>query len=572
MPVPELFGRYRAVRRLGVGAFATVWLARDEQLDGSVAVKVLADNWASRGDVRERFLEEARMLRRADSDRVVRVHDIGELEDGRPYFVMTYADRGILADRLTDFPMPAPEALWYAEETALGVAVLHARGIIHRDIKPSNVLLRTADGAGDGYGEQVLVSDLGLAKAAAVASGITLTAGTPGYMAPEQAQGVGLTFASDVYALGALTYRLLAGRLPHQVGSPLSVLSTAADPVPALELTGLPPALDAVLRRALSRDPADRQTDARAFARALAGAAAELVDPAALLDGVDLLDRETLGRGTGDRERPERVPVLSRGSGVGTRPGVRTTGGGRDPDAEATVITRTRPWTADVKGAGDRAGTAGGAGGPDGSGGGASVLEDAPGPPVRRGRAAVLGIGIGVAVVLAGGLVAAVAEPGLVTRGRAVLAGDRVVRQAPFAVTVPASWSQRSAVAGPVPGMGRPADQLTLSGHLARYRSDPAVAGVFLGVVDGHRADAVRSALRYPGCTVAVVRPGTLLAGWTGATASRTCGSATVLTWVATTDARPDRTVLVEVKVPSDQRAVADRVLHSVAVTPAPTG
>ena len=89
MTTPDRFGRYRVVRRIGSGGFATVWLARDDVLDAPVAVKVLADNWAHRLDVRTRFEEEARILRRADSDRVVRVHDIGELPDGRPYCVMT---------------------------------------------------------------------------------------------------------------------------------------------------------------------------------------------------------------------------------------------------------------------------------------------------------------------------------------------------------------------------------------------------------------------------------------------------------------------------------------------------
>lgn len=96
----ERIGRYRLERRLGAGAFGTVWLAHDDELQAPVAVKVLADNWSHRLDVRERFLAEARMLRRAGSDRVVQVHDIGELPDGRPYFVMEYADGGTLADLL----------------------------------------------------------------------------------------------------------------------------------------------------------------------------------------------------------------------------------------------------------------------------------------------------------------------------------------------------------------------------------------------------------------------------------------------------------------------------------------
>ena len=158
MSAPARFGRYRVERRIGSGSFATVWLARDEVLDAPVAVKVLADNWAHRLDVRERFEEEARILRRADSDRVVRVHDIGELDDGRPYFVMTYADGGTLADRLADGPLPVPVALRYGADVARGLAVLHEVGVIHRDVNPANVLLRSGRA---GVGDRVLIADLG---------------------------------------------------------------------------------------------------------------------------------------------------------------------------------------------------------------------------------------------------------------------------------------------------------------------------------------------------------------------------------------------------------------------------
>ena len=92
MSLPARLGRLRQVDRLGVGGFASVWLYHDDELQSDVAVKALADNWAQRLDIRDRFLQEARILRRADSDHVVRVYDVGEV-DGTPYFVMTYADQ-----------------------------------------------------------------------------------------------------------------------------------------------------------------------------------------------------------------------------------------------------------------------------------------------------------------------------------------------------------------------------------------------------------------------------------------------------------------------------------------------
>ena len=207
--LPERLGRLQRVDRIGVGGFATVWLYHDAELRSDVAVKALADNWAQRLDVRERFLEEARILRRADSDHIVRVYDIGEA-DGTPYFVMTYADRGTLANRLHEGePMPLQEAVGLVWQAALGLSVLHAQGIVHRDIKPQNLLLRS-EGSGR---DRVLVADLGVAKAMLHASGLTQVVGTPSYMAPEQADGVGVDRRADVHALGAVAYQMVTGQL-----------------------------------------------------------------------------------------------------------------------------------------------------------------------------------------------------------------------------------------------------------------------------------------------------------------------------------------------------------------------
>lgn len=211
----ERIDRYRLERRLGSGAFGVVWLAQDDVLEAPVAVKVLAENWADRLDIRERFLSEARLLRRAGSSRVVQVYDIGELPDGRPYFVMEYADGGTLADRLTDGPLPVAEALSLTAQAARGAAALHDAGIVHRDIKPTNVLMRTApDGS-----TRLLLADLGLAKSLAQASGLTMAAGSAGYAPPEQTEpGSGIDARADVYSLGALGYELVTGAVPAPPG------------------------------------------------------------------------------------------------------------------------------------------------------------------------------------------------------------------------------------------------------------------------------------------------------------------------------------------------------------------
>ncbi|MGW2719255.1 serine/threonine-protein kinase [Streptomyces sp. NPDC001492] len=250
----ERIGRYRLERRLGTGAFGTVWLAHDDELDAPVAVKVLADNWSHRLDVRERFLAEARMLRRAGSDRVVQVHDIGELPDGRPYFVMEYADGGTLADLPAGGPLPVPEALRLTALAARGAAALHAAGIVHRDIKPSNVLLCSSP---DG-GSRVLLADLGLAKSLAQASGLTQAAGSAGYRPPEQAEaGAGIDARADVYSLGAVAYHLVTGTVPGEPGRVVRPDRLRPD---------LAPDVRRALMRALAPDRRRRWPDAEAFA------------------------------------------------------------------------------------------------------------------------------------------------------------------------------------------------------------------------------------------------------------------------------------------------------------------
>jgi hypothetical protein len=249
---PDAFGRYRVIRHLGSGSFATVWLAHDDRLDTPVAVKVLAENWTHHLDVRHRFLEEARILRQADSAWLIRVHDIGTLPDDRPYFVMPFADQGSVADLIAQGPPALDEALRLLTEIGQGVTVLHRHGTIHRDIKPSNVLLQSSP-----VGQRVLVADLGFAKRIDGASGFTAAAGTPGYMSPEQSTSAGdIDVRADVYALGAVAYELITGRHPPR--PPVRVPPGRLRP-------GVPAALDDLVMSALAVDRADRPPDAKAF-------------------------------------------------------------------------------------------------------------------------------------------------------------------------------------------------------------------------------------------------------------------------------------------------------------------
>ncbi|MCW2750677.1 MAG: serine/threonine protein kinase [Aeromicrobium sp.] len=254
-------GRYQLDEVEGFGAFATVWRGFDTELEIPVAVKVLAENWSNHADVRERFLAEARLLRRIDDPRVIRVYDIGTHED-RPYFVMDFVPGGTVADRVKP-DLPTEQALWLAVESARAVQVLHEAGVLHRDVKPTNLLV--------GDNEKVLISDLGSAKRLAEASGVTVTTGTPAYMAPEQARGEPVDARSDVYSLGAVAYELLSGRQPYDVGDPGSLLSRATDsrPESLAKSHNLPRTLDHVLASALATRPADRPATAGALADAL---------------------------------------------------------------------------------------------------------------------------------------------------------------------------------------------------------------------------------------------------------------------------------------------------------------
>ncbi|MFD2082339.1 Serine/threonine protein kinase [Actinopolymorpha cephalotaxi] len=260
-------GRYRMRRVLGSGAFATVWLGEDPALEVHVAIKVLAENWANNADVRERFLAEARLLRRVDDPRLVRVFDVGESEDdeARPYFVMEYIPGGTLTERIGS--LSTREALAYGVAAGEAVQVLHDAGIVHRDVKPSNLLIDDRSTP-----PRLVVSDLGSAKVLAEASGFTVTTGTPSYMAPEQIhQTDGFDGRADVYAVAAVTYHLLTGQPAFSDHSPAAVLDRRADtkPPPVAARLGRPAELDRLLARSLSWDPGKRPGTAAEFAREL---------------------------------------------------------------------------------------------------------------------------------------------------------------------------------------------------------------------------------------------------------------------------------------------------------------
>jgi eukaryotic-like serine/threonine-protein kinase len=297
MQGPRRIGKYAVERALGAGSFATVWLAVDELLETRVAIKVLADNWARQPDVRRRFIDEAKILRRIDHERIVQVYVIDELDDGRPYFVMGWADRGSMQERMADLlrhgkPVPLEQVVHFGVEIATCLGVVHDFGVVHRDVKPSNLLFRSirshqrtaAQRAGVSIrDESMLLGDFGLAKDLAVASGFTLAAGTPAYMAPEQAGAtVDLDHRADLFSATAVIYELLCGRPAFNADSLSGVRRSRRDElsIPVRELRpDAPDAMVELIRIGLSLKPEQRFESAHELTERLMAALEETAPP-----------------------------------------------------------------------------------------------------------------------------------------------------------------------------------------------------------------------------------------------------------------------------------------------------
>jgi eukaryotic-like serine/threonine-protein kinase len=260
----ELGGRYRVEARIGSGGMADVFRGFDSVLHRTVAIKMLNARFASDGSFVDRFRREAQAAARLNHPNIVGVFDHGA-DDGTQYIVMEFIEGRTLADALEAGRRPTPmQAAEVAQHICEALEAAHAQGVIHRDIKPANVMV-TRDGT-------VKVMDFGIARLVSgpeTAPQTSAVLGTAAYLSPEQAQGQRVDTRTDIYSLGTVLYEMLTGRPPFGGESPVAIAYKQVNepPVPPSQLSpDVPQGLDAVVMRALAKNPANRYQSAREFA------------------------------------------------------------------------------------------------------------------------------------------------------------------------------------------------------------------------------------------------------------------------------------------------------------------
>lgn len=272
-------GPYEVIELIGQGGMGIVFKAFDPALHRFVAVKVLAPQLAAAATARQRFAREARAAAAVSHEHFVAIHAVDEFK-GLPYLVMEYIRGQSLQERLDRTgPLGTREVLRIGMQTAAGLAAAHKQGLVHRDVKPANILLENGV-------ERVKLTDFGLARA--VDDGrLTQTgvvAGTPQYVAPEQARGEALDHRADLFSLGAVLYTLCTGRPPFKAGSAVAVLYNVCQesPRPVREMNAdVPDWLAEVVDRLLAKDPAQRFQSAAEVTDLLGNHLAHLQQPGA---------------------------------------------------------------------------------------------------------------------------------------------------------------------------------------------------------------------------------------------------------------------------------------------------
>jgi eukaryotic-like serine/threonine-protein kinase len=276
-----LGGKYRIVRRIGVGGMGSVYEAKHAGLGTPVAIKVLLPQLAQVPTVADRFRREAQVSATLRSPHVIQVTDVDQLSDGRPYLVMELLEGEALQEHLTNVKsLSREESVDIGLQILVGLECAHALGVVHRDLKPGNVFLDQRGG-----GRVVKLLDFGVAKVRATPEFQALTRpgmvmGTPEYMAPEQAFSADQADArSDLYSVGVMLYEMLSGALPAEGSLPIAVahLVMTNQVRPLSELCrGLPQGLINLVHRAMQPDRGARFETALEMRRALSAFAGEL--------------------------------------------------------------------------------------------------------------------------------------------------------------------------------------------------------------------------------------------------------------------------------------------------------
>jgi len=267
-------GHYEVEMVLGSGAFGIVAKAFDAKLHRVVAIKLMSPELATTSAARKRFLREARTAAAVPHENIVAVHAVEE--EPIPYLVMEYIAGQTLGQRMNDNgPLDVADVLRIGQQVAAGLAVAHSANLIHRDIKPSNILLT------DGAVEKAKISDFGLARAVDDASMTSsgLIAGTPMYMAPEQARGETLDHRADLFSLGSVLYQMAGGRPPFRAANTVAVLKRVCEDTPRPlndVIPETPDWLQSIIFRLLEKNREDRFQSAQEVADLLARCQREL--------------------------------------------------------------------------------------------------------------------------------------------------------------------------------------------------------------------------------------------------------------------------------------------------------
>lgn len=269
---------YEILQIIGQGGMGIVLKAMDESLQRVVAIKVLAPQLATNATARQRFQREARAAAAISHEHVVTIHAVDEAK-GLPYLVMQYVAGVSLQERLDKSgPLGVKEILRIGHQAACGLAAAHPQGLVHRDVKPANILLENGV-------ERVKLTDFGLAR---VADDASLTqsgfvAGTPQYMAPEQADGLRVDHRADLFSLGSVLYAMSTGRPPFRASTTAAVLRRVSEdePRPVREINPeIPEWLEAIISKLHAKEPADRFQSAADVAELLGEHLAHLQQPA----------------------------------------------------------------------------------------------------------------------------------------------------------------------------------------------------------------------------------------------------------------------------------------------------